>query len=600
MTAPAPVHLAETIEVETPELVSVSYTVAGVGSRAAAALIDYAICALMLVGLFIGFAIFSVRIGVRAGDSAGSWSLAVLTMAQFGILWLYYVLFEALMDGQTPGKRLLRLRVVRDGGLSVTFGASAIRNLVRIIDMQPLFFYVAGIVSVVASRKGQRLGDLAAGTIVVREAVVTQPMTVAAPPRGIDEPAGLHAALTDAEYDVLDRFMQRRMQLDVARREAFARQLSARFAAALSAHGEGADLAQLARLHGAEQAARRRGMSARQGTGAARERHAIVAAGAARWSGFAARLAEAQKRGLAGLGEEGVRQFVEEYRALTADLARLRTATRGLDASEVFYLNRLVSGAHNLLYRRSTMSPQRAIAYLFVDVPRQIRASALPIGLASVLLFGPMLIAATAVVRAPGAAQLMLPPGMLDRAERGVTSAQTGGGYIDDPQILRPVFASKIVTNNVQVAFFAFAAGMTAGLLTLWILVSNGVSIGAVFGLYISKGIGTLLLGFVAPHGVLELGAIAIAGGAGLLLGAAFVIPGARTRRRALVENGRRAIDLVAGATMLLVVAGMLEGFVSPNATLSLGQKLGVSAATAVLLFLFVRSGRGPKVRPAP
>jgi uncharacterized membrane protein SpoIIM required for sporulation len=202
-----------------------------------------------------------------------------------------------------------------------------------------------------------------------------------------------------------------------------------------------------------------------------------------------------------------------------------------------------------------------------------------------------MIIAGTAVVQQPDVAVRMLPPAMLDRAEQGVVSAREGKGYIDDPQLYRPVFASKIMTNNIQVAFFAFASGMTAGVLTFWILLSNGVSIGSVFGLYISKGIGKLLLAFVAPHGVLELSAIAIAGGAGLLLAAGLLLPGARTRKRALVENGRRAINLVAAAALLLVVAGVLEGFVSPNYRIPLNTKLLISGATAVLLAAYVMSG---------
>jgi uncharacterized membrane protein SpoIIM required for sporulation len=114
-------------------------------------------------------------------------------------------------------------------------------------------------------------------------------------------------------------------------------------------------------------------------------------------------------------------------------------------------------------------------------------------------------------------------------------------------------------------------------------------------GLYASKGIAPLLIKFVAPHGVLELTAICIAGGAGLVLAAALLIPGDRTRRRALVENGRRAIQLIGVSSVLLVVAGALEGFVSPIPSWSLGAKLAVSAATAVLLVLYLSANRTNK-----
>ena len=115
-----------------------------------------------------------------------------------------------------------------------------------------------------------------------------------------------------------------------------------------------------------------------------------------------------------------------------------------------------------------------------------------------------------------------------------------------------------------------------------------------------SKGIGGLIIAFIAPHGVLELTAICIAGGAGLLLGAAFLVPGDRTRRRALVENGRRAISLVAGATFLLVIAGTIEGFVSPIPWWPLELKLAVSAVTALALYAWLRQGSAIRARPVP
>ena len=146
----------------------------------------------------------------------------------------------------------------------------------------------------------------------------------------------------------------------------------------------------------------------------------------------------------------------------------------------------------------------------------------------------------------------------------------------------------------MQVALGAFAFGITAGVLTAWILLANGISVGAVFGLYASKGIAGLLLAFVAPHGVLELTAICIAGGGGFLLAAALLIPGARTRRTALVENGRRAIRLVAGASMLLVVAGSLEGFVSPIPWWPIEAKLALSGVTLVVLYVFLRLAPTP------
>ncbi|HEY2849993.1 MAG TPA: stage II sporulation protein M, partial [Gemmatimonadaceae bacterium] len=520
MTAPAPVRLSNTLEVETPELVELSYTIAGVGSRAYAALIDYTICIALVFIIDVGFVALFSKPGTAAPTSSTAFAVAVVIIMQFAVLWGYYVLFEALADGRTPGKRLQRLRVVRDGGYSVTFGASAVRNLMRIVDMQPLFMYGVGMVSVLVSKSGKRLGDMAAGTIVVKEDIVRVPAPVA-PARTDATPMRLHAALSAAEYDLLERFSQRQRDLDPGRRAQLAEQLAARFAPALAEFSGGTAAARLGHLLNAEREARAAGSASNRDTGAARERHAIVANESARWAGFAATLTEAQRRGLKGLGERGVREFVAEYRDLAAALARLRTASKGTEVDEVFYLNRLVAAAHNLLYRRRAIVPRDIMRYVFGEVPREIRASALPILLAAALLFGPAAIAGTAVLRDPAVARLVVPPGMLDRADEGVRRAKNGDGYIEDPQIFRPVMATGIIANNVQVAIAAFASGVTAGVVTAFLLVSNGVSLGAVFGLYGSKGIATLLLAFVAPHGVLELTAICIAGGAGFLLAAA-------------------------------------------------------------------------------
>ena len=586
----------QTVDVETPELVVLTYSIAGVGSRVLAGVTDLLICAALLV--VVAIAIFMLGGGLSLiGDRGASWGAAALVLAQFIILWGYYVLFEGLMDGQTPGKRMHRLRVVRDGGYSVTFGVSAVRNLVRMLDMQPGVFYLVGMASLFFTKRGRRLGDLVAGTIVVREDV----RRVAEPTRSKPAPeqgaTALQTALTEDEYILLGRFVERWSTLDPLRRAALASQLAERFSRVLP-DDRRPPAPRLLELHARELSARTRGVASLGETGASRERQALIASGSTRWTSFATTLATAQRRGLASLGEAGVREFVTEYRALSSDLARLRTASAGRALDEMFYLGRLVAGAHNLLYRDRGMTLRDAVRYLFTEVPREVRRSAAPIALAGLLLFGPAVIAAIGVMRAPRIAPQLLPASMLQRAEDGVERAKSGEGYIDDPQLLRPVMASRIVTNNVQVTFAVFAGGITAGLMTVLMLVLNGISMGAVVGLYATKSIGMLLLAFVAPHGVLELFAICVAAGGGFLIASGLLIPGNRTRARALVENGRRAVRLIAASTFLLVIAGTLEGFISPIPWWPIEGKLAVSGATAVFLFLYLSGGRTRRAAP--
>ena len=579
----------QTVDVETPELVVLTYSVAGVGSRVLAALTDLVICLAAMVALLL-LGGFLAGLTHTTFGLADSWVAALLILGQFTVMWGYYVLFEGLRDGQTPGKRIHRLRVVQEGGYSVTFGVSAARNLMRVVDMQPVLFYLVGIGSMLASKRGRRLGDVVAGTIVVRESVRADQIAAPAPSRRAGGAAPLQTALSEDEYILLSRLVERWATLNPARRAALVSQLVIRFAPAL--HGDSRpDAARLLDLHAREQAARARGVAARGETGAGRERQALIAANAARWNAFAVKLARAQSEGLRALGEHGVREFVAEYRALAADLARLRTAAGGRALDELFQLGRLVAGAHNLLYRDRGLPLRQAVRFLFIDVPREVRRSAGPIALAALLLFGPAVITMVGVIREPAVATELLPPQMLQRAEDGVRRAKNGDGYIDDPELFRPVMASSIIANNVQVSFVAFAGGILAGLGTALALVSNGISFGAVVGLYVSKGIGPLLLAFVAPHGVFELFAICVAAGGGFLLAAGLLIPGNRTRRDAIRENARRSVRLLAASTFLLLLAGTLEGFVSPIEWWPLEWKLSVSALTLMFLILYLRGG---------
>jgi uncharacterized membrane protein SpoIIM required for sporulation/uncharacterized RDD family membrane protein YckC len=599
--------LAQIVDVETPELVLLSYTIAGLGSRLGAALIDLSISALLFIAVLVSAALISPRSlfgkGVRA-EPTTAWALAILVILQFAILWGYYLLFEGLRDGQTPGKRVFRLRAVRDGGYSVGFAASAVRNLMRIVDLQPAFTYVVGIASIAFSKSGKRLGDIVAGTIVVRESLVRQPPAAQPSRRAAPSVAAPSVAaplapaqLTDSEFQLLQRWSARRSEVDPERRRALTTQVALRLGHALPAADSSSEGARLMRLYTSEREARERGAPARNATGASRERYSIVTTRSPRWIAFAARLAQAQRRGLRALGESGVRDFVEEYRALTADLARLRTAARGSASDELFYLGRLVAGAHNILYRDRRSTIVEILHFIAVDVPTEVRRSFVPIAVAAAFLFVPAGIAYTAVLSHPQIAPTFIPPRMLDRAEDGVTRARQGTGYIPDPEVFRPVMASQIIANNVQVTFAAFALGITLGIGTLILLLLNGISLGGVFGLYASKGILPLLVAFVAPHGVLELSAICISAGGGLLIAAALLLPGDRTRRRALVENSRRAMRLIAASTLLLIVAGSLEGMVSPIPNWPLWAKLFVSAASLVLLIAYLRGGRRATAR---
>jgi uncharacterized RDD family membrane protein YckC/uncharacterized membrane protein SpoIIM required for sporulation len=585
--------LEQRVEIETPEQVVFSHTIAGVGSRSAAALIDVLIMIALYVAVVALYTVADASLGVSLpGFDTAEWLMAVVIVLAFAVTWGYYVLFEALADGRTPGKMMMGLRVVQDGGYSISFAASAVRNVVRIVDFIP-GFYAVGIAAILFSRTGKRLGDHAAGTIVVRERAVAAPAAPAPATAEAAERANVVSTqLSDEEYALLDRYLGRRSTLEPAVRKSFDERLATRLADRIPA-GDGEFSGRLAALHAAERALRARGVASRSDTGAAREQHAIVASSASRWQAFASAVSAAQSRGIKKLSEEEVADLAARYREASTDLARLSTASRGRDSDAAFFLTRLVARGHNLLYRRRELLPLVIYQYVFLDVPREVRRSWRHIGLAALLLFGPMFVSHYTVARNPSVAPSLVGEGFVEHAQKALEREARGQGYISDSSASdgSATFASGVATNNVQVSFLAFALGITAGIGTAWVLFTNGVSIGAALGTFQAYGALHQIMAFVMGHGVLELTAICFAGGAGFLIGSAFLLPGALTRREALVVRGRRAIRLVAAAALFLIVAGAIEGFVSPR-NLPLGQAIAVGAISGVFGLIFVMWGR--------
>ena len=221
----------DTVTIATPEGVDLELTLAGLGSRFVAALVDAALQGLVIAGfglLLVGVELFS------GGLELGGLGVALFSLVIFLVWFGYHIFFEVLASGRTPGKRWSGLRVVRTGGYPVTFAASAVRNLLRLVDLLPAA-YVTGCVTILVTRRNQRLGDLAAGTLVVRERLGREPRSrppyrpaVAAPPSP-EELAGWDvSAVTGEELAAVRRFLERRHELDGAARHDLGWQLAER------------------------------------------------------------------------------------------------------------------------------------------------------------------------------------------------------------------------------------------------------------------------------------------------------------------------------------------------------------------------------------
>ncbi len=151
--------------------------------------------------------------------------------------------------------------------------------------------------------------------------------------------------------------------------------------------------------------------------------------------------------------------------------------------------------------------------------------------------------------------------------------------------------SATIMTNNIKVAFFAFAGGITFGLITVYMLVYNGIIIGAMAALFWHYGKTYEFWAYIVPHGMIELTAIFIAGGAGLLMGYKLFVPGRFTRGFQLKYQAKRSVQLLLGTIPLFVIAGIIEGFITP-ASLSLETKYSVAFITVIGLILYITIGK--------
>lgn len=314
----------------------------------------------------------------------------------------------------------------------------------------------------------------------------------------------------------------------------------------------------------------------------------FVATRRPRWERLSALLRRATSpRG--GLSVAELEELSRLYRQAASDLA---TARRDFpDDQTTIFVNQLVARGHSVIYREPATPVSSLKRFVTRSLPGEYRSAWPYLVAAAGLFFGPLVAALVAVALAPDAATLLLPAAV-------ISEIKAGAEWFDIELPGRSLAASLIMTNNIQVCLFAMAGGMLAGLGTVYVLLMNGLSIGALMGAFVAYGLTTRLLWFVSPHGFLELSVIVISGACGLMLGRAIAWPGLRPRSEVLVEAGRRSVRLLLGVLPFLVVAGLIEGFVSP-ADFAWYFKLAIGLFTAVVMYGYLLlMGRGLRVSP--
>ncbi len=289
-------------------------------------------------------------------------------------------------------------------------------------------------------------------------------------------------------------------------------------------------------------------------------------------------LIDRSQRGLANLSAEELQELGRLYRQITSDLAVARRDFPNHSVST--YLNNLVARGHGEVYKQKGVRIQQFLTFFTSTFPNTFRATWGYTFAAFLMFFAPAVISFIIAYRDPGMTTVLF-PGMEDT----LTDIQNGQEWwqsINDNG--RTSSASLIMTNNIRVTFIAFAGGALLGVLTLYVLAQNGLMLGTIAGASQALDFADNLWGFVAAHGMIELSVIFIGGGAGLQLGWSVLRPGLLTRRAALVVAARRAVQLLFGCVPLLIVAGIIEGFISP-ADLPLTFKIVVSLGSGLLLY---------------
>ncbi len=304
------------------------------------------------------------------------------------------------------------------------------------------------------------------------------------------------------------------------------------------------------------------------------------------WERLEALLKRVERDQIKTLSQAELVEFGQLYRSATSDLA---IAQRDFPQKDVTaYLNQLVGRAHPVVYRGEPLIGRRLREFYRASLPQLYREMLPFIAFAALLLLAPAVIAYLAMLSNPDAARYVLSPSL-------IALIKSGTPWWKDLNGMNEIGSAFIMTNNLRVSFLAYAGGLLFGSLTVYVLVLNGIHLGAILGLLQFYSNAAPLWEFVAGHGVLELSQITMAGGSGLMLGYALLRPRLLSRRDALGIAAQKSIHLLLGTAPLLVVAGTIEGMISPSPAVPALVKYGIGILTGIVLYSYLfLVGRNP------
>jgi uncharacterized membrane protein SpoIIM required for sporulation len=309
------------------------------------------------------------------------------------------------------------------------------------------------------------------------------------------------------------------------------------------------------------------------------------------WQRLETMLSFIEARGPRRTDRAFLREMSSIYRATTGDLAFAQTHYRG--TTLLLFLHQLVARAHNQIYRPHRMTSRETTSFLFNEIPRAVRSHLQPVLWAAIIFLLGVALGLSAVQFDERAASIILPSHVLNSIYSG--HMWTGNIFSVVPA---PVASTFIFTSNISVALFAFAGGLSLGIITTLILFENGFMLGVCFKLCANYGLLGSLFAFVASHGFLEISAIIIASAGGYVLSNALLNPGSFSRADALAQQGRSAVRMAIACIPAFVIAGCMEAFISPsNIPVWIKVTGGVMLGVSFWLYLLI-TGKGRDASP--
>jgi uncharacterized membrane protein SpoIIM required for sporulation/uncharacterized RDD family membrane protein YckC len=554
-------HGARNLVVDSVTGVELALSLAGAGARCYAFVIDWLIRAILFTAWYgVAALIYNGHWSVTAPVNPGAkWFVLVVTPAA-SMYFLYHLVLEVAMHGRTPGKRIAGVRIVARDGSTPNLGALLTRNVFRLVDSLPLAYGV-GLVATLVTTDHVRIGDMAAGTLLVHDGDDIEQ------PQHSPNAASAHALpMVDAE--IVSDLLSRWSYLNGKARRKLAFTLLAR-------HGLSptAELRSDSMLR--NQLEQLREATPRQSSATDEALKVTLLRHSPRWQEAVARAQRLSSEGAANLTD--ATRMADDYRMLAHDLTRARRLMPNTRVRQ--YLEAAYARAHNTLYR-AAWRPGYALLVLFRDeIPAVVRWLAPHIIWATSIFVLTVLSGYWMVRTYPDLIGLFASPDLITTVEHGRLWTE---GILNI--VPSSVLSLQILTNNIVVSLFAYCAGFIFGLGTLYILGLNGLMLGAVFAFTSLHGLGGALFRFIVAHGCVELSVMCLSGAAGAAVGEALIRPSHASRMESFRIAALRSGKLLIACAVFLVGSGLIEGYVSPRAHIPLWTRACIGVTYWLLM----------------